>query len=134
MSTDQVPASRAAEVVGRYIDDVLIGGDLSILEELVSNEALRQRVVSFRRAFPDLAITSRLLISEGDLVAVHVTGCATHRDFFQGVPATGRVWTAGCTALYRIENHRIVDGWVNWDLLAILEQIGGIKRVASASA
>lgn len=134
MSADRGPASRAAEVVNRYLDDVLMAGDLSALEELVSNEALRQRVMSFRRAFPDLAITSRLLISEGDLVAVHFTGRATHRDFFQGVPATRRVWTAGCTALYRIEDDRIVDGWVNWDLLAILEQIGGIRRAASASA
>lgn len=134
MSADRVPASRAADVVNRYLDDVLMAADLSALEELVSNEALRQRVMSFRRAFPDLAITSRLLISEGDLVAVHFTGRATHRDYFQGVPATGRVWTAGCTALYRIGDDCIVDGWVNWDLLAILEQIGGIRRAASASA
>lgn len=134
MSADRVPASQAAAVIGRYLDEVLMAGDLSILEQLVSNEALKQRVMSFRRAFPDLAITSRLLISEGDFVAVHFTGRATHRDFFQGVPATGRVWTAGCTALYRVENHRIVDGWVNWDLLAILEQIGGVRRAATASA
>jgi len=120
--------------VSRYVDDVLMGGNLLALEELVSNQEFRQRVVSFRRAFPDLVITSRLVISEGDLVAVHLTGRGTHRDILQGVPATGRVWTAGCSALYRVEKGRIADAWVNWDLLAILEQIGGITRAATASA
>jgi len=27
-----------------------------------------------------------------------------------------------------------VDAWVNWDLLAILEQIGGVTRASTASA
>lgn len=134
MTVEPIHVTRPAEVVTRYIDDVLMGGDPSVLDELVSNPELRQRVTSFRRAFPDLAITNRLLISEGDLVAVHVTGRGTHRDFFQGVPATGRVWTAGCSAFYRVEDRRIADAWVNWDVLAILEQIGGITRAAIASA
>lgn len=134
MTADPALLAGSAGVVSRYVDDVLVGGNLSVLEELVSSQELRRRVVSFHRAFPDLAITSRLLLSEGDLVAVHLTGRGTHRDVFQGVPATGRVWTAGCSAIYRVENRRIVDAWVNWDLLAILEQIGGITRVATASA
>ena len=134
MTADLVPATRSADVVSRFLIDVLTGGDLVALEELVSNQELRRRVVSFRQAFPDLAIRSRLLISEGDLVAVHITGRGTHRGFFQGVPASGRVWTAGCSALYRIENQQIADAWVNWDLLAILEQIGGVTRSAAASA
>ncbi len=134
MTDDAVPASRPVEIVCRYLTDVLTGGNLSALDELVSDRDLKQRVLSFRRAFPDLAITSRLLISEGEFVAVHITGQGTHRGFFQGVPATGRTWTAGCTALYRVEDRGIVDAWVNWDLLAILEQIGGITRAATASA
>jgi steroid delta-isomerase-like uncharacterized protein len=134
MSVNHVRATRAAQVVSRYLDDVLVAGNLSALEELVSNEALRQRIVSLRRAFPDFAITSRLVISEGDLVAVHLTGRGTHRDLFQGVPATGRAWTAGCTAIYRVKDQQIAEAWVNWDLLAILEQIGGVRRAAIASA
>lgn len=134
MTADPVPATGPAEIVRRYLSDVLGAGDLSALEDLVSDGDLRSRVLSFRRAFPDLAITSGLFLSEGDLVAVHITARGTHRGFFQGVPPTGRAWAAGCTAVYRVRNRRIVDAWVNWDLLAILEQIGGIRRAATASA
>lgn len=134
MTAHLVESRQPAAVVSRYIDDVLAGADPSALEDLVSSRELRSRLGSFRRAFPDLAITRRLLISEGDIVAVHLTGQGTHRDYFQGVPATGRSWMAGCSALYRIQDGRIADAWVNWDTLAILEQIGGITRAAAASA
>ncbi|MEX1157170.1 MAG: ester cyclase [Chloroflexota bacterium] len=134
MAVDPFSATKPADVVRRYLDEVVAGGESSALEELVSSDDLKQRVASFRRAFPDFAVAVRLLIAEGDLVAVHLTGRGTHRGLFQGVPPTGREWTAGCSALYRVEDGRIVDAWVNWDLLAILEQIGGVTRASTASA
>ena len=130
--TDDVAAPAA--VVQRYLDEILDKGDLALLELLISSEALRARVRTFRRAFPDLRIATELLIAQGDLVAVHLQARGTHQAIFQGVPATGRTWTAGCTAIYRVEHGRISDFRVNWDLLGILEQVGGITRGATASA
>lgn len=134
MTADPISKSTPADVVRRYLDEALVGGGPSVLDELVSSDDLKRRLASFRRAFPDLAVTIRILIAEGDLVGVHLTGRGTHRAFFQGVPPTGRMWTAGCTALYRVEHGRIVDAWVNWDLLAILEQIGAVRRSKAATA
>ena len=130
--TDDV-ASPAA-IVQRYLDEILDKGDLASLERLISSEALRARVRTFRRAFPDLSVVTDLLVAQGDLVAVHVRARGTHQAIFQGIPATGRTWTAGCTAIYRVEQGRISDFRINWDLLGILEQIGGITRGANASA
>lgn len=130
--TDDV-ASPAA-IVQRYLDEILDKGDLASLEHLISSEALKARVRTFRRAFPDLRVATELLIEQGDLVAAHVRARGTHEAIFQGIPATGRTWTAGCTAIYRVERGRISDFRINWDLLGILEQIGGITRGPSASA
>ena len=102
-------AGSPAVVVQRYLDEILDMGDLAQLEAL-------------------------LLIAQGDLVAVHLQARGTHQAVFQGIPATGRTWTAGCTAIYRVERGRISDFRINWDLLGILEQVGGITRGASASA
>lgn len=122
------------DVVRRFLDEVLGKGDLALLETLISNAALRMPVRAFRLAFPDLSITTELLIAEGDLVAAHVKARATHQRMFQGIPATGRPWAAVCTAMYRVRDGRISDAWITWDLLRILEQIGGVTRAASASA
>ena len=121
-------------VVRRYLSDVLVGGNARTARRLIANEPLRQRVAAFRRAFPDLSVEPDLLIAEDDLVAMRATGRGTHLGTFQGHPPTGCSWSATCTALYRVQSGAIVDAWVQWDLLAILEQIGAVRRSNAATA
>jgi steroid delta-isomerase-like uncharacterized protein len=129
-----MPTDNAQRVVERYLHEVLNGQGPATSADLVSNEAFRQRVETFRSAFPDLVVIPQVTVANGEYVAVHALGRATHRGIFQGVPPTGRTWSATCSALYRVEDGRIADFWVNWDLLAILEQLGAIRRSADASA
>jgi predicted ester cyclase len=124
----------AAEVVERFILEVLTAGGPARLEEVVWNAVLRQKVIALRTAFPDLRAEATLIACDGDMVAVHATATGTHCGFFQGVPPTARRWSSSFTAVYRIADGRIVDFWENWDLLGILEQLGGVRRVAGASA
>lgn len=121
-------------VVERYLAEVLNGANPGSTPELIANELFGERVESFQTAFPDLQVRTHHLLAEGDLVAVHLTGRGTHLGLFQGCPPTGREWTATCTAIYRVDAGRIADFRVNWDLLAIMEQLGCIERVASVSA
>jgi predicted ester cyclase len=112
-------------VVERYVEEVLNRHDLDALEELVADETLKQRVRLFLEAFPDLEVTTNLVVADGELVAVNLIGRGTHAGTFQGVPPTGRCWAATCSAFYRVEGERIADAWVNWDVLGILDQLGG---------
>jgi steroid delta-isomerase-like uncharacterized protein len=121
------------ETVERYLEEVLNGHDLVALDELVADETLKQRVRLFLEAFPDLKVDTNLVVTEGDLVAVNLTGRGTHEGTFQGVPPTGRRWAATCSAFFRIEDERIADFWINWDELGILEQLGGVRRAETAS-
>lgn len=121
-------------VVSRYVADVLTGAGTESAERLIASEPFRQRVAAFRAAFPDLELATDLLIAEGDLVALRATGRGTHLGVFQGIAPTGRAWTATCNALYRVQSGAIVEAWVMWDLLAILEQIGGVRRLTTATA
>jgi predicted ester cyclase len=129
-----VKGDDAKQVVEAYIAEVLNRGDMDAAELLVADETLRQRVAAFRAAFPDLRVTTNELLAEGDLVAGHFTGGGTHQGVFEGCPPTGRPWTASCTAIYRVHEARIVDFHVTWDLLALMEQLGCIRRVATVSA
>jgi steroid delta-isomerase-like uncharacterized protein len=120
-------------VVERFLGEVLNGHDLAALEEVVADDTLKQRVRLLLAAFPDLEVEMNLIVSDGDLVAVNLTGRGTHEGTFQGVPPTRRRWAATCSAFFRIEDGRIADAWVNWDLLGILEQLGGVRRANTAS-
>jgi steroid delta-isomerase-like uncharacterized protein len=121
-------------VVERYLAEVLNGANPRSAAELIGNETFRQRVANFRTAFPDVQVRIDHLFAEGEQVGVHLTGRGTHQGLFQGCPPTGRGWTATCTSIYRVDAGRIADFRENWDLLAIMEQLGCIERVASVSA
>lgn len=120
-------------IVERFLDEVLNGRNPGAADELISDETFKQRVELFRQAFPDVEATANLVIVDGDIVAVNLTGRGTHLGTFQGVTPTGRQWAATCSAFYRISDGRIADHWVNWDLLGILEQIGAVRRIETAS-
>jgi predicted ester cyclase len=79
-------------------------------------------------------VTPVRFVAEGRLVAVHVTATGTHQGPFQGGQPTGRAWSSTCTAIYEIDEHGIVDFWLNWDTLDILEQLRIVRRAAEASA
>lgn len=121
-------------VVRRYLAEALVAGDPGAIKELIATGPLRERVLAFRSAFPDLTVQVEHLVSEGDLVAIRATGRATHAGPHQGVPASSRAWTATCMGIFRVVSGAIVEAWVQWDELAILEQIGGVRRAEAASA
>ena len=122
-------------MVERFLDEVLNGRpDDALASQLVSSAELRHRVASFHAAFPDLEVETNVLLVDGDLVAGHFTGRGTHLGLFQGVPPTGAAWTAGCTAIYRVDGDRIAETWLNWDLLSLLEQLGALERAQTVSA
>lgn len=132
--TDATAVTDATRAVERYLHDVLTGAHAELTEEIVSNEALRERTRAFHRSFGDVEIAPRVIVASGEYAAVHFTARATHRGTYQGVAPTGRRWTASCSALFRVDGGKIADFWMTWDMLAILEQIGGIRRGPGASA
>ena len=117
-------------VVRRFIEEVFIKHDSSNIDDLVSNESLRQIAPGTVRAFPDMEMTVEHLIAEGGNVCRRrVSAAATHKGEFRGIAATGRRWEATASAWYQVRDGKISDFWVNWDWLAIMEAIGAVQRV-----
>jgi steroid delta-isomerase-like uncharacterized protein len=125
---------RSRQIVQSYLADVLGGGAIGRAIELIGDETLRRRVKTFRGAFPDLRVRIRQIVAQDDMVAVRLVGSGPHHGVFHGCPPTGRSWEATCTAIYHVDDGRITRAWVNWDLVAVMEQIGCIERAATASA
>lgn len=126
--------SDPVSIVERFISEVLNGERTESATDVVANEPLRQRAAAFRAAFADLRVHTVRIVSEDRLVAVHLVGSGTHTGPFQGSPATGRAWSSSCTAIYEVDDGRIVDFWMTWDVLDILEQLRVVSRAAEVSA
>lgn len=78
----------------RFVTEVWNAGDLGVADEVIhpeyvvpgigqGSEAVKQNVIAFREAFPDLVWTIDDIVGEGDRVALRLTLRGTHLGTFQ---------------------------------------------------
>ena len=87
-------------------------------------EGLRQVVGTFVSGFPDMQITLEDLIADGDRVCTRGAWRGTHTGEFMGIPATGRKIEVPYIDIWRMENGKAVDNWVQMDMMAMMHQLG----------
>ena len=87
-------------------------------------EELKKAYQNFNTPFPDLEFVFADVIAEGDLVVGRGLISGTHKGEFFGVPPTGKKvhWTG--TRLFRLKDGKITEGWVNLDMMGLMQQMG----------
>jgi predicted ester cyclase len=123
MSADENKAvsNRVLEAIGK--------GDLDAFDEFMAPELaeeFKRDIAEIRQAFPDYAGTNVDQIAEGDKVANRFVALGTHLGEFMGVAPTGiRVEFIG-NSIDRVVDGKIVESWVEVDLLGVLRQLGAV--------
>jgi steroid delta-isomerase-like uncharacterized protein len=133
MSDDELRAA-----VRRFFEEVWNEGNVGEAEaflapEFVSHNTLDVRIVGpgqygaavadYRAAFPDLHTTLEDVLVDGDRVAVRGTDRATHRGDFMGFPASGREVTTTWIEIFRMENGKAAEGWLESDSATLRSQL-----------
>ena len=103
-----------------------IRDDGSPIPVVDGSDGVKQRIVEYCAAFPDLQIKVERMIAEGDTVVTTWTLTGTHQREFLGVTASGNEIEVTGTTLHRIENGVIAEARVNWDTLTLMRQIGAL--------
>src|SRR5215211_1654673 len=78
----------------------------------------------FAGAFPDLRLTIEEIGVGNHTVAARMAFRGTHRDEFQGLPATNREVAFTSVELNRMENGKVAEHWFEFDQVKLLEQLG----------
>ncbi len=90
-------------------------------------EQYKVSVQGFFAALPDLHITTEDLIAEGEKVAKLWSGTGTHKAELFGIPATEKKIVLKGIEIFRIEDGKIVEVWVSWDVYGIMQQLGAFS-------
>jgi steroid delta-isomerase-like uncharacterized protein len=132
------------DIVRRLMEDSFGGGKPELVDELLDSDFVRydpyieagevrgtqtvkDNIVWFRNAFPDLTCTVEEQVAEGDKVVSRWTLRGTHRGDFFGVAGTGnRVEFIGIQIDRLDENGKIVEERAEFDLLGAMRQVGAI--------
>jgi steroid delta-isomerase-like uncharacterized protein len=80
----------------------------------------------FFAAMPDLTHTVDALVAEGDHVACRLTVAGTQQHELMGVPPTGRNMRVNSYNFYRFRDGKIVEQWVTFDAMSMMQQLGAI--------
>ncbi len=92
--------------------------------QVSSREEFKKLQESFLVSMPDQQITIEMIIAEGDKVAVYATYSGTLTGPMGEFPPTGKSVDSKFISIFRIEEGRIAELWVEWDNLAMLTQLG----------
>ncbi len=103
-----------------YVPDFLYHGASRTIQGV---EALKQALLLYFTAFPDLRITIEDLIAEGDRFVVRFTYRGTHKGDFMGIPPTGKQIAVPGIGIMRVVNGKVLEEWVNQDPMP---QLGGV--------
>jgi len=87
----------------------------------------RQVVEDEIKAFPDFHVAIEDIIAEGDKVCVRLQETGTHKGEYRGLAPTGNKLSYTVAAIWRIAEGKVVEGWIVYDQLEFLEQLGVVK-------
>ena len=137
-------------IVRRLFEELWNKGNLSVADQLFSPnyahhdpstpdfgrgpESERKRATLYRTAFPDLHLTIEDIIAEDETVMARWSCRGTHKGDLSGIAPTGKQVTISGVSIARFSGSKMAEGWINWDALGLMQQLGVVPELAKAKA
>ena len=130
------------EIVRRYFEEVDKGdvdSMLALVDEIFAPDCIAHSATSEERGidtvkehitfafdtFGDMQHNIEEMIAEGNMVSVRCAFQTRHKGDFMGVPATGKQLSCPMLYIFRFEDGKIKEDWIDYDsLLSLTIQLG----------
>lgn len=119
---DQMLNNQRHDLIDEFlVESVELNG---VGPSIIGRKAVVEFYTKFFAAFPDWHTSIDDMVAEGDKVVVRITSSGTHLGAYQAIPATGKTYTQNAIVIYRLANGKIVEGWLQTDMLSMMQQLG----------
>ena len=89
-------------------------------------EGVKQVVVIYHTAFPDLHVAVDDVFAAGEKVGMRWSSTGTHRGDLAGLPPTNKRMRTSGINIWRVVGGKVVEGWLEWDQFGMMQQLGVI--------
>jgi steroid delta-isomerase-like uncharacterized protein len=137
-------------IVRRLFAELWNQGNLSVADEIfapnyshhdsstpdfgLGPDSEKRRLALYRGAFPDLHLTIEDVIAEGETVMTRWSCRGTHKGDLNGLAPTGKRITISGVTVVRVSNGKMAEGYVNWDALGMMQQLGVVSELGKVKA
>jgi len=124
---EEVINQRHLDLCDRYLSADRIDHETYGLPAGMSNghDGFKRVLGGFIEAFPDLHLSIKFMISDGERLAVYLKTSGTHQGPFMGAPATGKRFEASGVDIFAFNAEGLVsEHWGSFDTLGVMLQLG----------
>ena len=101
-----------------------------LLEKYVSHNHLIEHIEFFDAVFPAYEIFADEITAEGNRLVVKARFKGRHEGELSGIPPTQKRVEVPFAIGYEIEGDKIINHWMIFDQMMLMEQLGGMNTVA----
>lgn len=105
------------------------GEDLTGSKKRSGNEGVKDWLNRVLHAFPNIHYTLIDHVESGDRLVLHWLAEGNHHGSFLKIPASGKQVRINGISILKIENGKIREGKLFWDLAGVLRQIGLLPQM-----
>lgn len=143
VTASQTTAEANKAVVERLVRDIVNGGQVDLLDEVLADdfvahgvgagpagaEGMRRLIAAWRTAFPDWQDHIDEIVAEGDLVVIKITARGTHTGPLLGIDPTGEAVQWGMIEMVRLADGKITEQWGYSDFSEVVRRL---RKVAAS--
>lgn len=93
-------------------------------EDIHGPEGYKEFLAMFDGGFPDARHITEDILAEGDKIVQRNRLIGSHEGEFMGIEPTGNEIDVPAIVIYRIEDGKIAEQWVQSDMMGMMEQLG----------
>jgi steroid delta-isomerase-like uncharacterized protein len=123
---NEVWSGREYDKLNEFLDPNYKGHDPQV-SPLDSAEDVKNALMGFHRAFPDLSFRLDSVFGVDVRVVVYWTAIGTHTGPLGDVPATNKEAQVHGVTTMRVEDGKVAEDWTIWDALGMYQQLGLIE-------
>ena len=138
------------QIVRRLFKDFLSKGNLAVADQIIAAdhvhhdpatpdfgkgpEGQKKTISLYRNAFSNLNFKVNEMLESGSFVTTRYTSTGTHTAEFNGIAPTNKALSVEGIAINRLSRGKIVETWVVWDALGLMQQLAVAPALDKAKA
>jgi predicted ester cyclase len=126
MSTEQ-----SKKLIQEYCEAINREKSEATLDRFLDDAELKGHIIIFEAGLPHYQLQVRDIIAEGNKVAVLATVEGQHTGELFGIPPSGQMVKVDGIIIYEVANNKIVNHWMQFDTVAMMQQIGAMPVAAN---